>query len=120
LLFPAGHFSAKPLKLRNPSIQALLGKHRELKFNHIEPTAVLQRVMKTKEIENLLRFVGAEGFIKGGLLQAVAISSASALLSRFLIPPALGLSLKYSMPADDMTTYCHQFTPDNTCKLVVL
>lgn len=63
---PGRHFSAERFLVRNAPVEALAAEHGEFGFGHIEPTAVLWRVMPFETPGETARLGGLEGFIKRG------------------------------------------------------
>ena len=66
--FPGSHFFAKELFLPDTLVQALTGKDIEFNLSHIEPTAMLWRVVELNAFQNAPRFFWDKRFIESGWL----------------------------------------------------
>src|SRR3972149_3078498 len=60
--------------ISDPARQALALKYTELQFGHVQPTAMLGRVMKLQAFENASRLFGREGLIQRGWPMGVEIT----------------------------------------------
>ena len=63
---PSIHFVLDFVEVIDSAVQALLDEHVEFDLGHIEPTAVLWRVMPFETPGETARLGGLEGFIKRG------------------------------------------------------
>ncbi len=63
--FPGGDFALEQGLGRNPLIQTLTRQDSQFGFHHIEPTAVLGRVMKLDALDQAPGFDRCKGFIEG-------------------------------------------------------
>src|ERR1039458_5233971 len=74
IVLPSGDFSGESLFVWNAAIQTLGRENAEFGLRHVEPAAVLRRVMPFEAFDEAARLVGRKGFIeRGGLVGAEII-----------------------------------------------
>ena len=73
VVLPCGDFVGEDLLVGDAAIQTLRREHAEFGFGHVEPTAVLRRVMPFEALDDPTRFGGGESFVKRGRLVGVEI-----------------------------------------------
>ena len=66
-------FFCECLDITNPPVQALPGKGRELNLSHIEPTAVLWRVVELDAFQNATCLFWGKRFIQSGRLMSAEV-----------------------------------------------
>ena len=69
--FPRADLAHHGPRVREPSVQALSDQHRQLAFGHIQPAAVLGRVMELELLRQSRRISGGEGRAERGATVAV-------------------------------------------------
>ena len=74
LVLPGSGLLAQHFLIRNPTVQALPGQHRQLMFSHIEPTAVLRRVVYLQAFSNSPRLLRLKGLVQGcGMVSVLVV-----------------------------------------------
>ncbi len=63
-ILKSSNFSFEGLLVRYPSVKAYPAEHTELDFGHVEPTAMLGRVVKLQPSGDASRFFGFKGLIE--------------------------------------------------------
>ena len=64
VFLPALDFGDKHRLIGNTAVEALAGQHGEFGFGHIEPAAMLGRIMPLEALDQPPGFGGREGFIE--------------------------------------------------------
>src|SRR5271169_172905 len=73
MVLPCGDFVGEDLLVGDAAIQTLRREHAEFGFGHVEPTAVLGRVVPFEALDEPARLSGGEGFVERGGLVGVEI-----------------------------------------------
>ena len=64
VVLPCGDFVGEDLLVGDAAIQTLRRENAEFGFGHVEPTAVLGRVMPFEALDEPARLGGGEGFVE--------------------------------------------------------
>ncbi len=64
VLFPSGDLTAHCLQILNASVEALTAQGAQLDFRHVEPTAVLGRVVDLQAFRQVAGFLRGEGLVQ--------------------------------------------------------
>ena len=60
---PCGGFSGERFGVCNPAIEALTDENGDLGLGHVEPAAVLGRIVPNEALDEPPRLLGREGFV---------------------------------------------------------
>ena len=73
VVLPCVDFVGEDLHVGDAAIQTLRREHAEFGFGHVEPTAVLGRVVPFETLDEPGRLGGGEGFVERGGLVGIEI-----------------------------------------------
>ena len=71
--FPCVNLAGQVFAILHPPVEALAAENSQFCFGHVEPTAMLGRVVDFELRQNALGFRGSESFIEGGRFVGIEI-----------------------------------------------
>ena len=92
VVLPCGDFVGEDLLVGDAAIETLRREHAEFGFGHVEPTAVLRRVMPFEALDEPARPGRGKGLIERGWLVGVEIILHGNLFPDHESPPSLPCS----------------------------